>query len=920
MRGSQRFGAHRITSLSCAGVIVSAGLCMTALAAPADNGPVKSDKVGIYEPWNVLQGRMTDDQLGEKAFVRPMAGRQVLLDMGKIQTQLAGAPMESAVNLQAGVGPAPVVIALPKPDGSFERFEVVEYSMMEPELAAQFPTFKTYIGTSIDGPNSEARIDVTDLGFRAQVRSLEGSYWIDPVTMGDTNFYTSYSKQDLAAPTGWTCHFDELPENHVAQGEDNPFVDRVATGTTRRDFRTAIAATGEYTAFFGGTVAQGLAAIVSLVNRVSGVYENDFSVRLVLVANETSVIYTNAATDPYNNTASSAQLTTNTNNLNSVIGSANYDVGHLVTTDPGGGIAGLGVICGSSKGSGATGLAAPTGDAFAIDYVAHELGHQFGGNHTFNGSGGSCGGGNRNAATSVEPGSGITIMAYAGICVNDDLALHSVAFFHARSIQEITAKVAAVSCYSSVALSNAIPTVSAGSAFTIPIQTPYTLTGSASDADGDALTYCWEQNITSTAAQAATGGIFPDVGTNAYQRSFDPIASPSRVFPQLPNLLANTFTKGEQLPNRSRSIPYRLTVRDGKGGMNFADVNITSTTTAGPFQVTAPNTAVSWAGLSTQTVTWNVASTTNATVNCQNVSILLSTDGGNTFPTVLAASVPNNGSASVTIPNSASTTARIKVAAVGNIFFDISNVNFTITAATVPSNPTNAQASPSSVCSGGSVTLSVDAPPGGIVIDWYSGSCGGTFVATGTSINVNPTVATTYFAKARRSSDNVTSAGCVSTSVSILPSPVDPSGASSDRDNLCMYDGGSITLTAVGGSGTTLRWFSGSCAGTLIGTGNGLSIPAPTTTTTYYARWETTCGVSNCASAVVTVLGCPADFNCDQVVEDSDFVIFSNSYDAFDCSEPSMPLGCRADVNQDGFVDDGDFVIFANAYDAFTCP
>ncbi len=919
-----RIGTHRNACFSsCLGVVLSVGMCFSALGAPRAEQPANSDRVGIYEPWNVLQDKLSDRTLGANAFVRPAGGRQALLDMGKIQTLLAGAPMEADANQQVAVGiaPAPAVIALPKPDGSFERFEVVEYSIMEPALAAQFPEFKTYIGTSIDSPQSQARIDVTSLGFRAQVRSIEGSYWIDPVTMGDTNLYTSYSKSDIVEVQPWTCRFDDLPENHVIAA-DNPFSDRVATGTTRRDFRTAIAATGEYTAFFGGTVAQGFAAITSLMNRISGVYEMDFSVRFILVANETSVIYTNSATDPYNNTASSAQLTVNTNNLNSVIGSANYDVGHLVTTDPGGGIAGLGVICGSNKGAGATGLASPTGDAFAIDYVAHELGHEFNANHTFNGSGGSCAGGNRNAATSVEPGSGITIMAYAGICNADDLALHSVAFFHARSIQEITAKVAAVSCYSSVVLGNAIPVVSAGSAFTIPIQTPYALTGSATDADGDALTYCWEQNITSTAAQAATGGIFPDVGNNAYQRSFDAISSPTRTFPQLANLLANTFTKGEQLPKTSRSIPYRLTVRDGKGGMNFADVSITSTTTSGPFLVTSPNTAVTYAGLSTQTVTWNVASTTAAPVSCANVDIFLSTDGGNTFPTMLASAVPNNGSANVTIPNTATTTARIKVKANGNIFFDISNVNFTITAAAVPpADPTSPLATPGSVCPGGISSLSVANPGAGIVIDWYTGSCGGSLVGTGNPLNVSPGASTTYFARARRTSDSQVSTGCASVGVTVNPNPVAPTSVTSSGDNLCQYDSGNITLNVVGGSGSTIRWFTGSCGGTVIGSGLGsFVIASPTVTTTYYARWETSCGVSSCASVLVTVRSCPADFNCDGLVEDADFVLFASAYNVFDCSDPSMPAGCPADINGDGFVEDADFVVFASAYDAFFCP
>jgi hypothetical protein len=889
-----------------------------ALAAPGDNGPAKSDKVGIYEPWDIIQGRLADNVLGEKAFVRPFGGRQVLLDMDKIKLQLAGAPME-ADGLPFAGRAAPAVIALPKPDGSFERFEIEEYSIMEPGLAAQFPTFKTYKGTSIDSPNSEVRIDVTDLGFRAQVLSTEGSYWIDPMTMGDTALYASYHKQDLSAPTAWACYFEPDPANEVTPIDQNPFADRVATGTTRRDFRTAVACTGEYTTFFGGTVPLGQAAIVSAVNRVTGVYEKDFSVRLILIANNSNLVYTNSATDPYTNSNGSTMLGQNQTNIDTVIGSANYDIGHVFSTG-GGGVAGLGVICGTSKARGVTGWPSPTGDAFWIDYVAHEMGHQFGGNHTFNGTGGNCAGLNRNAATSVEPGSGITIMAYAGICLGDDLATNSVAFFHARSIQEITAKVASVSCYANTPIVNNIPTVSAGSAFTIPIQTPYILTGSGADADGDALTYCWEQNITSTVAQAAVSGNFPDVGTNSYQRSFNPVSSPSRTIPNLANLLSNTLIKGETLPNTTRAIPYRLTVRDGKGGMNFADVNITSTTAAGPFQVTAPNTAVSWAGLSSQTVTWNIAGTTANGVNTANVAIEFSNNGGTSFTTVVLASTPNDGSEVITVPNVATTQARIRVRAVGNIFFDISNTNFTVTAAVAPSNPTSPAASPSSICAGNTSSLSVAAPPAGQVIDWYTGSCGGTLVGTGNPLVVSPSVTTTYFARTRRTADNAVSAGCASVAVTVNPGPVAPTGASSSRNNFCQYDTGNITLSASGGSGTTLRWFSGSCAGALVGTGNGLVIASPSVTTTYFVRWENSCGVSGCASVTVNVRSCPADFNCDQFVDDSDFVIFADAYTLLLCSDPSMPAGCPSDLNSDTFVDDADFVIFADAYAVLLCP
>jgi hypothetical protein len=892
---------------------VSSGV---AFAAPGDNGPAKSDKVGIYEPWDIIQGRVADAALGEKAFVRPFGGRQVLLDMDKIKMQLAGAPMEADDQPFAGRA-ARAVIALPKPDGSFERFEIEEYSIMEPGLAAQYPDFKTYKGTSLDSPQSEVRIDVTTLGFRAQVLSSEGSYWIDPVTMGDTTMYTSYHKRDLMGNPNWQCYFEHDPANHITPEEQNPFIDRTATGTVRRDFRIAVAATGEYTAFFGGTVANGLAGVVACVNRVTGVYEKDFAVRLILIANNSSIIYTNAATDPYTNIASSGQLTTNQTNIDSVIGSTNYDVGHLVCTDNGGGIAQLGVVCTGSKARGATGLAAPTGDAFYIDYVAHELGHQFGGNHTFNS--GVCAA-NRNAATSVEPGSGSTIMAYAGICGGDDLQANSDPYFHSRSIDEITAHVSSRTCDVEVPIVNAIPTVNAGSAFTIPIGTPYTLTGSGSDGDGDALTYCWEQRIAGSASQTAVSGNFPDVGTNPYQRSLNPVTVATRQFPRNSNLIVNTLLKGETLPATTRAIPYRLTVRDSKGGQNFADVNITSTTAAGPFSVTTPNTAVSWAGLSSQTVTWNVAGTTANGVNTANVAIEFSNNGGTSFTTTILASTANDGSEVITVPNIGTTQARIRVRAVGNIFFDISNANFTVTAAAAPSNPTSPLASPSTICSGATTSLSVAVPPAGQVIDWFTGGCGTTLVGTGNPLVVSPTGTTTYFARTRRTADNAVSAGCASVTVTVNPNPVAPTSASSSGNNLCQYDSGNITLSASGGSGTTLRWFTGSCGGALIGSGNGLVIASPSVTTTYFVRWENSCGISSCASVTVNVRNCPADFNCDQQVDDSDFVIFSDAYTLLLCSDPSMPAGCPSDLNGDTFVDDSDFVLFSDAYSALLCP
>ena len=454
-----------------------------------------------------------------------------------------------------------------------------------------------------------------------------------------------------------------------------------SSGGTRRTYRLANACTGEYAAFFGGTVALAQAAIVTAINRVTGVYEIECAIRLTLIANNTNIVYTNAATDPYTNGSASSLVSQNQTTCDNVIGSGNYDVGHVFSTG-GGGLASLSVVCvNGSKARGETGSSSPVGDGYYIDYVAHEMGHQFGGTHNFNGQLGSCGGGNRTGSTAYEPGSGNSIMAYAGICGADDLQPHSDAYFQHVSYDQIIAFVTSGSgstCGTAVGTGNNPPTVNAGADYNIPKQTPFQLTAVGSDPDGDAITYLWDERDLG-AAQDASSGIIADNGSSPFIRAWPAVTSPSRIVPRLSDLLANTFAFGEQLPNTNRNVNFRCTVRDnraGNGGVNFDSMFISVTTGAGPFQVTSPNTAVSWSG--SQTVTWNVANTTAAPVNCANVRILLSTDGGNTWPIVLLSSTPNNGSAVVTLPNINTTTARVRVEAVGNIFFDISDTNFTI--------------------------------------------------------------------------------------------------------------------------------------------------------------------------------------------------------------------------------------------------
>lgn len=591
------------------------------------------------------------------------------LDQSQMTEILDTAPMER-LDLPVSERPRPVEITVPRPDGTLAFFEFVESPIMAPELAAKFPEIRTFLGQGVDDPAASIRFDVTPQGFHAQVLSPFGSWCVDPDPSG---FYVAYPRiRPAEGESEWHCSVIDDLGLDSAIGE--PILN--VSGSQLRTYRAAVACTGEYAAYHGGTVPSAMAAIVTAMNRVVGIYEVEVAVRMQLVANNDSLVFTNADTDPYTNDDGYLMLFENQVTVDSIIGSSNYDIGHVFSTG-GEGIASLGSVCYTSyKARGVTGLSSPVGDNFYVDYVAHEMGHQFGANHTFNGIYLSCAGGNRNGPTAYEPGSASTIMGYAGICGSDDLQPHSDPYFHFASYGEIRSHVELTGCAVVTATGNTPPSVNAGPDYWIPRSTPFTLTGSAND-DGGAgnLTHCWEQRDLGPASALTA----PDDGFIPLFRSYPPTFSNQRTFPSWTTILANLSTNAEKLPAVSRAMDFRLTVRDnssGGGGVATDDMIVNVDGAAGPFLVTFPNATGSLQG--DITVTWDVAGTNTAPINAANVNILLSINGGLAFPTTLLANTPNDGSETVTLPNISTSKARIMVAAADSIFFDVSNADFSI--------------------------------------------------------------------------------------------------------------------------------------------------------------------------------------------------------------------------------------------------
>lgn len=646
-----------------------------ALHVTPDVNTLQVSRSGADRAWQALRS-LPAAPAGKQSYLHLSAYTPFAIDARRLKSTLATAPTE----FTAAGRSSPLVMSLPTPDGTLARFRVTESPILSPEDSARFPGIKTYIAQGIDDPAAQARLDFTDQGFHAQVISANGTFYIDPYYHLDQGTYVSYYKRDAISTGTFTEIVGDQEEGLHAGSAPDGELDTVV-GTELRTYRAAISATGEYTAYHGGTQALGLSAVTTAMNRISGVYETDFAVRMVLIANESNLIFTNAATDPF--TSPSSPSTSNSQNqtyIDTNIGNANYDIGHVFHRGSDNGLAGaignVGVT--GQKAKGYSSHSNPINDPFTIDYVAHEMGHQFGGRHNFNNCNGSQG---DSSSLANEPGSGSAIMSYAGICGSTNLQAHSDAMFNSINFDQIVAYTTSGVGYTAAqktATGNTIPTVEAGPNYNIPANTPFALTAIASDANGDTLTYSWEQRDGGGVVTVGT-----DPGFGPIIRPWVPDLSPTRTIPRLSNLVNNTSAFGERTPGSSRSLSFTVQVRDNRagGGASATDnMSITVTNTGAAFAISSPNTSgLSFNGGSTLPVAWNVANTTAAPISTANVSIKLSLDGGFTYPITLASGTANDGAENVQLPfSTGSTQARIRVEAVGNIFFDINNFNFTL--------------------------------------------------------------------------------------------------------------------------------------------------------------------------------------------------------------------------------------------------
>lgn len=627
--------------------------------------------------------------------IKPQKAFSFSLAYDEIKKSLVNAPLRFSEYDENNVP----VINLPTPDGESLSFKVLEAPTFHPALQRQYLDIRSYVGQNLRNPHIIIRFSIDpENGLSAMILGDEEPIFIDAYAKNQTLIYNSYYKKDFTTDKILKCGVDETQQIDWDSDNFNTIEAGLRTGDgMMRKYRLALAANAEYSNYHGGTVAKVLAAMNKTITRVNGVYEKEFAITMELVPNNTSLIFFNTNTDGYTNNDGETMLTQNQNKCNAIIGAANYDIGHVFSTG-GGGIASLQSPCkAATKAQGVTGSPTPVGDPFDIDYVCHEMGHQYGAEHTFNNN---CDG-NISTSSSYEVGSGSTIMGYAGVC-SPNVQNNSDAYFHTVSVAQIntyTVNSTGNSCPQKIQTTNlSLPSVNAGNDYTIPKETPFELTGTGEDVGTPAsVTYCWEQYDRETASMPPTG----TATAGPLFRSLTPTKSPTRVFPPIANIVKNTKNTWEVLPKTARNINFRLTVRDNDivGGRSNVDAMKITVAAAGPFTVSYPDTAkIVWTGGQNQTIKWDVAGTDLTPINASQVMILLSSDGGYTYPDTLAKAVANTGTATIKVPDINVSKARIKIKGVNNIFFDISNNDFVIKKQLIPSFAFSTASNISKVC------------------------------------------------------------------------------------------------------------------------------------------------------------------------------------------------------------------------------
>jgi subtilisin-like proprotein convertase family protein len=595
------------------------------------------------------------------------------LDTDQIRESLKNAPARFSKDKG-------VIISLPTASGRLERFQVWEFSNMAPELQAKFPDIRSYVGTGVEDPTVYLRFSVSPVGFSSMITRSGISEFIEPYTE-DRTVYAVFNSNARRGQDKepFECKTSDKPETGNAEKENNAANKKVAGFNT---FRLAIACTHEYAEYHitaaglpgTATEAQKKAAVLAAMNasvtRMNGVFERDLSLHFNLVADNDMIIYTSAATDPY---TPGDEISDVQNDIDTKIGSANYDMGHIFDKEGGNGFAPGDICDDASKAEGWTASNFPEGDTFDIDYVAHEMGHQLGANHTF-----SLYNGSFTTQSLVEPGSGSTIMAYTGIMGDMfDVQFNSDDYYQAFNLAEIKNKINSIACGVNVPFANPAPQINAGVDYIIPKSTPFVLKGTTTDSNTASYTYTWEQMDPAAASERGNNSIaYATKPTGPNFRTLSPVSTPVRYFPEFNKVLAGVLTtRWESVSSVARSMNFTLTARDNNPlcpQTSKDEMMVTVNAGSGPFQVTAPTFGQSLSSNNMVNITWDVANTNQAPINTANVNIKLSTDGGQTFTTI-AANTPNDGSEQVTIPSgSTSANAFIMIEAVGNVYYTIS--------------------------------------------------------------------------------------------------------------------------------------------------------------------------------------------------------------------------------------------------------